>query len=114
MGLQPRTSAIPTITLTSPPAIRSATSIWFKSREVSLSIDDQSRLRRSRTSLEEGDARGGRDFDVGQLLLNRRGKIRFKAMLQHDLPSHHLEVNMCRVRVVHEIPVRSIKCKTKG
>jgi len=35
-------------------------------------------------------------------------------MLQADLTSHYLEVNVCLLRVVHEIPVRSIKCKRKG
>src|ERR1700676_5448892 len=47
---QVSTSAIPTKTFVSPFGKRSATSIWSRSREVSLSIEDQSRLRRSRMS----------------------------------------------------------------
>src|SRR5438067_13192137 len=56
-GTKTSTSAIPTKTLILPFGKRSAISTWSRSREVSLSMDDQSSCRKSRISAPA--ARGG-------------------------------------------------------
>ena len=65
-----------------PPFTRSATSIWSKSREESLSIEDHSSARMSHITIR-GRRRSG--LERRQLFVDPRGEIGIEALVDHLL-----------------------------
>jgi len=82
-----------------------------QSREVSLSMEDQSSPLRSRTSLEDA-ATGGRALRSASCCWTR-GELRFKAIFDHDLVRDDLKVNMRRVRIVMNSPLKNAKAQIR-
>ena len=94
LGTEASTSAIPTNKRTVPSGSLSTYSTWSRSRELSLSIEDQSSERRSRAA---GARIDGRPLLEGLHFPGNFGrKIRLESRLQHRLVRPGFKIKRCR------------------